>query len=249
MLVAACVWTCGSWQPRGCGQDWTTGLWVGDYEAGSWLSAHDVPSLVVQLQQSGEKSRGQDVHHYPPVCSYHHLRQWRTFSLPFLRVGQWYLPFLCSGKVWFGTSQTLESGGYVHCQGVPLHQVPSARCFPALNPNIILGLHLLSPLYRASIAPFAITWYRGFHEENVALAMDWTRLFSQGMLMPYHAWTHLHPTATTFWPWLLHQANSWVALPVQGNHLSSSSALHWPDSCTDRCLLMALPFLICVFYL
>lgn len=82
------------------------------------------------------------------------LRQWETFPLSFLRVGRGHLPLCCNGKVWWGSSW---EGWFwlhlhdVHCQDMPLHQVPSARHFPALNPKIILGLHLLAPLYRASI--------------------------------------------------------------------------------------------------
>lgn len=133
------------------------------------------------------------------------LRQWTIFSLSSLWVGWGHL--CCTGlvrhlpnpqEIWF----------WLHlrdlpCQVVPLHQVPF-KCFPALNPKIILGWHLPPPLHGAPITYYCCRWPLGLHEEDVTPAS-------------------LSDSAS--WPRLSRPANSWVALPAQGKHLRAPALL------------------------
>lgn len=83
------------------------------------------------------------------------LRQWTTFFLSSLWVGWGHLPVCCNTK--FGEALPKPMRRLVLV--APPWLTPSGcssssgtlKCFPALNPKEILGLHLPPPLYRAPI--------------------------------------------------------------------------------------------------
>lgn len=54
--------------------------WAGDYGDGNWLSVGGMLGLVAQPWRMGEKKKGQDVHHDPAVCVYHHPQATRNIS-------------------------------------------------------------------------------------------------------------------------------------------------------------------------
>ena len=126
------------------------------------------------------------------------LRQRRTFSLSFLWVGGGHLPLCCNGKICWSISQTHENLLWlhlrdVHCQDVPLHQVPSAKRFPALNPKIILLYYTFFLHSTGHPSPaIAIAQPHGLHEEDMALAMGRTGQFPGDE----HALPCLNPSAS-----------------------------------------------------